>query len=307
MSRTIDQVVPATVTATITRLIGTVDIDGNGTSHPLAEVDPFILLDMGKIPKHNMPPFGAHPHRGHSVVTILLQGQVKSWDSCTGDESTLVLKAPSAYWVDAASGVFHDEKSVIDDESDPTQHMELFQLWIGVREEDRQKPPRVQHDSDLVPLELKDTNNAIVGSGLYYVGGPNSNIETPHPISVCLVQQTKGTTYRHPVDAKHGGFVVHRSGCPSFAGTTPPNVNDVLVLNNRDTESEYLEVTTTPEEDAEYLICTGEKNNEKWYKKSVANGAIITATPEEAQELAPKVEAMSKAGKAGGSFAPFGV
>jgi len=75
------RVVPPTRTnPTIPRLIGTVDIDGMGTAHPLAEVDPFILLDMAKINKNAMPPFGAHPHFGHSVATILLAGEVSSQD-----------------------------------------------------------------------------------------------------------------------------------------------------------------------------------------------------------------------------------
>ena len=75
--RTVSKIVPATQ-GKITRLIGTVDIDGNGTKHPLDQVDPFMLLDAGTLSKHAMPPFGAHPHRGHSVVTVLVMGFLHS-------------------------------------------------------------------------------------------------------------------------------------------------------------------------------------------------------------------------------------
>ena len=37
---------------------------------------------------------------------------------------------------------FHDEWSVTTDESDPSQHMSLFQLWVGIQESDRTQPPR---------------------------------------------------------------------------------------------------------------------------------------------------------------------
>jgi hypothetical protein len=43
--RTIVRVVPPTQSGPITRLIGTVDIDGSGTNHSLDQCDPFMLLD----------------------------------------------------------------------------------------------------------------------------------------------------------------------------------------------------------------------------------------------------------------------
>lgn len=70
--RSIEKVVPAKSSGSIQRLIGTVDIDGMGSQHDLEQVDPFILLDQGTLCKDNLPPFGAHPHRGHSVVTVLM-------------------------------------------------------------------------------------------------------------------------------------------------------------------------------------------------------------------------------------------
>jgi redox-sensitive bicupin YhaK (pirin superfamily) len=123
----------------VTRLVGTVDVDGSGTQHPLDQVDPFILLDAASISKHNMPPFGNHPHRGHSVVTVLLRGSMKSWDSFSNTETTLT--APASYWVDAGSGLFHNEVSVINDEKDTAQHVGLLQLWVGVKQEDRLELP----------------------------------------------------------------------------------------------------------------------------------------------------------------------
>lgn len=317
-SRTIARVVAPTITnPAITRLIGTVDIDGAGTQHALPEVDPFILLDCGTVTQHNKPPFGPHPHRGHSVVTILLGGKVQSWDSFHGERKH-VLSAPASYWVDAGSGVFHDEKSVIDNEEDPSQHMRLFQLWIGVSEADRLKPPRIQYSEKLPTLDCTDPSSGkVVGQAIYHVG-EGTGIETPHPISVAHITQLAGTTYHVPIVPTHGGFVIHMNGKATYGGddstSCVENVNTVLVLDNTDDDetkggASYLQVTADAESSGgvEYLVCSGERIQEPWVKKLVANGAIITQTAEEARALAPKVEAMSKAGKAeGGSFAPFG-
>jgi redox-sensitive bicupin YhaK (pirin superfamily) len=313
-SRLIDKVVSATDNGKIVRLIGTVDMAGQGTQHPLAEVDPFILLDSGTITKNSMPPFGAHPHRGHSVVTVLTQGKISSWDSfkpTTAPRETLT--APASYWVDAGTGVFHDERSVIDDEDDPSQHMHLYQLWVGVKQVDRTQSPQTQYDNNLPVFDCKDptNNDRVVGKGIYHVG-PETSITTPHPIVVAQIHQDPNTIYQVPIEPSHNGFVVHRRGQQvSYAGTIPTADEDVLVLGPADagtsTSTTFLQVETK-DSPADYLVCTGEPHGEQWVKLLVANGAIIAATPEEAQELAPKVEAMAKAGKmSGGSFAPFGM
>jgi len=307
--RQIAQVVSATQSGPISRLIGTVDVDGQGTQHPLEQVDPFMLLDYGCIPKSDMPPFGAHPHRGHSVVTVLTQGQVKSWDSFH-DKDT-VIEGPASYWVDAGSGLFHDETSVVPDANDSKQHVKLFQLWMSIKEEDRLKAPSLQYDVNLPSVESKDAGGNVVGTIRYHVGGAGASIKTLHPIVVAYVSQKPGTTLEFPIEPSHGGFVVHVLGDNvTYGGTsTPKQPNDVIVLSDAaadDESSSFLQVTTMSESAAEYLVCVGEKIQEPWYKKLVASGAVIAKTVEEAQEIATKVQEYAKKGKATGDFAPFG-
>ena len=183
----IARVVPPTRTnPTIPRLIGTVDIDGMGTAHPLAKVDPFILLDMVKIDKNAMSPFGAHLHFGHSVATILLAGKVSSQDSIQLKDD--ILLGPGMCLVDAGSGLFHEEVTVIDDKRDPTQHVKLFQLWMGVKDADRSKSALVQFESRLSTVECVDAESGeVVGCATYYLGD-ETLIETLHPIMVIHVQ-----------------------------------------------------------------------------------------------------------------------
>lgn len=315
--REILRIVPPTQNGPISRLIGTVDIDGKGTNHPLEQCDPFMLLDQATIPKSDLPPFGAHPHRGHSVVTVLLQGKIKSWDSFSNKETTI--EGPASYWVDAGSGVFHDETTIVDDSADPLQHVTIFQLWISVKEEDRLKAAALQYDSNL-PLEdfLNDEGDSIVGTARYFVGGGGA-IQTPHPITVAHVTQNSGTTLKFPIHSMHGGFVVHMEGCALYGkgakeATTLKNAVHVLADANNDNDTHLTISTPSVDEDnkkkhgnqSKYLICLGEKIQEPWYKKLVANGAVIAKSEEEAREIASRVDISSKKGLVNGNFAPFG-
>lgn len=330
-SRSIDKVVPATVTnPSLQRLIGTVDVDGQGTQHALEEVDPFMLLDQGILRKDAMPPFGVHPHRGHSVVTLLFKGRVKSWDSFSQKET--VVEGPASYWVDAGSGVFHDETSVIEDESDINQHAGLLQLWIGVKESDRLKPALCQYEESppLVDAMSSEDEKTVVGKIRYYVGGENQSIETPHPVIAAHVHQYANTKFKFPINPKYGGFLVNLNGSNMLEGdnsnTGPPadaptlfgrsstkstKTNDILVLADGNDSEDHIEIITSEASSADYMVCIGEKHGEQWSKKLVANGAVIAKDEQEAREIATKVEGYAQTGKSAeggrGSFAPFGV
>ena len=240
---------------------------------------------------------------------------MKSWDSFSNTETTL--SAPASYWVDAGSGLFHNEVTVIENEDDALQHVGLLQLWVGVKEEDRLKPPRVQHYENVPIQNIMDTSGKIIGQVQYYVGGNNHDessrsggIETPHPIVVAHVRQNANTEYRFPIDPRHGGFVLNLNGSKivndsgsedtpaSFGGTTPSHANDVLVLDTdkNSTQDGYLSIQIG-DSVANYMVIVGETIDEPWAKKLVASGAVIAASPDEAREIATKVEGYAAAGK----------
>jgi len=317
--RLIEKVIPATATSgPIKRLIGSVDVDGKGTQHSLFEVDPCMLLDQGVIAKNNMPPFGAHPHRGHSVVTILMQGKMSSWDSVSHTKTTIT--GPSSYWVNAGSGLFHDEVSVIEDESDTSQHVVLFQLWVGVKESDRLQPPSLGFAKDLPKEAIRDADGTTdIGTVIHYVGGSGTqtkDLPIPRPLTVSQIHQQAGTTYRLPIPAGHSGFLVNISGDPyfdksskpaSFAGKTPTKPNDVLVLAKDDTASATeLEIKSQSDAPSDYLVCVGEPHASPWFKKLGSNGAIIAQTADEARAIAADVATFAEQGKTTGDFSPFG-
>ena len=308
--RKISRIVSPKKSGPINRLIGTVDIDGAGTEHSLDECNPFMLLDAAVIPKGGLPKFGAHPHRGHSVVTLLLQGKVESWDSF--HDGKTIIEGPASYWVDAGSGLFHNEMTVVDDESaDPLQHVKLMQLWISVKEEDRLKSPTVQHDTNLPVEEALNSEGDVIGIIRYFVGKGGS-ISTPHPITVAHVTQDSGTTLQFPINGEYGGFVVHLNGCAIYGNDSNSETKETYAVHVLDDnkDEKYLQITaSTADSDkskTSYLICVGQKINEPWYKKLTSNGAVVAKTKDEAREIASKVEEYSKEGLSSGNFAPFG-
>ena len=269
-----------------------------------------MLLDAAVILKGGLPKFGAHPHRGHSVVTLLLQGKVESWDSF--HDGKTIIKGPASYWVDAGSGLFHNEMTIVDDESaDPLQHIKLMQLWISVKEEDRLKSPTVQHDTNLPVEEALNNEGNVIGSIRYFVG-KGSLISTPHPITVAHVTQDLGTTLQFPINGEYGGFVVHLEGCATYGNDSNSETKETYAVHvlDDDKDESYLQITTSAADNdttkTSYLICVGEKIDEPWYKKLTSNGAVVAKSKEEAREIATKVEEYSKEGLSSGKFAPFG-
>lgn len=56
--------------AKIWHIIGTTDIDDNGVSHDVADIDPMIFLDEGILMPQTQPTFKKHPHSGLTATLI---------------------------------------------------------------------------------------------------------------------------------------------------------------------------------------------------------------------------------------------
>ena len=211
--------------------------------------------------------------------------------------------------MDAGSGLFHDETTVIPDESEPSQHVQLFQLWVSVKEEDRAKPAALQYETDLPLLEMKNDEGDVVGSIRYYVGGECHSIKTMNPIVVAHVSQNAGTTLKIPIEPSFGGFVAHIRGSATYGDSSQSTSTpyDVAVLDDgTGDDAGFLTVKAGSDDSARYLVCTGEKIGESWFKKLAANGAIVASSEEEARRIATEVTKASKEGLGSGDFSPFG-
>jgi len=66
------------------RIIGSLDIDGKGTQHELAELSPWILVDESMMVPGTSLPFGRHPHTGLCANTCPINMNSMLWDNQNG-------------------------------------------------------------------------------------------------------------------------------------------------------------------------------------------------------------------------------
>lgn len=99
--------------------------------------DPFLLFDdfRSDEPRHFLPGFPWHPHRGIETITYVLKGDVEHGDSM-GNSG--VIGAGDVQWMTAGSGIIHQEMP----KGDPLGHMHGFQLWANLPASDKMMDPR---------------------------------------------------------------------------------------------------------------------------------------------------------------------
>ena len=198
---------------------------------------------------------------------------------------------------------------MIADESDPSQHVQMFQLWVSIKEEDRAKPAALQYETNLPVQDLKDDTGNVGGNIRYHVGGECKSIKTMHPIVVAHVTQNAGSIVKIPIEPTFCGFVAHIRGTATYGDSLKPTSTpyDVAVLDDAtNTDDESFLTIKAGNDGASYLVCTGEKIREPWCKLLAANGAIIAKSEKEARDIAVQVEKASKEGLISGNFSPFG-
>jgi redox-sensitive bicupin YhaK (pirin superfamily) len=129
---------------------------------PLAEADPFLLLDhLG--PQINAPEEAAgapwHPHRGFETVSYVLDGEIAHHDTNGGGG---VIGEGDTQWMTAGGGILHDEL--------PTEGMyrgggpaHAVQLWVNLPAALKMTPPRYQSITrDTLRLLTSDDGGALV-------------------------------------------------------------------------------------------------------------------------------------------------
>ena len=133
-ARTISNVyagIPATDGAGVklTRMIGTPELD---------QVDPFLMLDRMDTddPDSYNAGFPDHPHRGFETVSIMLEGQMRHWDS-VGNEG--LLKPGDVQWMTAGRGIIHSEIPEMLE-----GWLRGFQLWVNLPAEHKMVAPKYQ-------------------------------------------------------------------------------------------------------------------------------------------------------------------
>lgn len=234
--------------------------------------DPFLLLDYAG--PHEFAAdeakrgVGEHPHRGFETVTILYQGELEHRDS-SGSHGTL---APGdVQWMTAASGIVHEEFHSRRFAKEGGV-LEMVQLWVNLRSDDKSAPPKYQdlRDEQFPRVQLDDNaGTARVIAGEF--GSARGAANTFSPINIWDLQLEANAKVDLSVPDGHTTVLITQSG--SACVNQSPMKAVELALFEREGES----IAIQTESESRVLILTGEPLGEP----VVGQGPFVMNTPEE--------------------------
>ncbi|MBA2648304.1 MAG: pirin family protein [Legionella sp.] len=283
--RTITKVIQATSISSsqspmkLLRIIGTVDVDGHGTDHALAQVDPFIFLDDALIEGEISSSIQKHPHTGLTAVTYLLEGTVHAWDNIHGATPDLN-RAGGLYLVDSGRGLVHGEAPV-----EGLRRVRLLQMWFNPGLDMHPMPQasyQLFQPNDL-PIYQNDHVWAKIIIGKAF--GFTSPIVSRWPIQYLHCKLNPHQTYTMKIpNESWQGFIYIISGQGKF-GTNKiiGHPKHCLVLGSESLEE--IELENTEDHPLEFIFATGKPHQKPFIKLLGFGGAIITDTVANARKL----------------------
>jgi len=256
------------------RLIGTTDIDGKGTTHEIADVDPIVLFDFIKINTREELSFRPHPHLGLTAMSFLpVNGTWMAWDSLKGEDEAH-LHAGGLYYVHAGSPAFHHEfpsPETVAAEMD----VEFVQLvWNSTDEEDV-KTVIIQPENVPVITSENATIRVLAGE---FCGVKSVQPFTHRKIIYSYVQLQNGKALDLQVPSSLRGML--------FVIEGKLKVNDVTVDEQQmmilGEEDQTLSITNLGTDSVgRFIIAAGEPLNKPFCKLIGLGGFIIGKTEEE--------------------------
>ena len=269
------------------RLIGTTDIDGNGTSHEVADVDPIVLFDFVDIDTSAESSFRPHPHVGLTAMSFLpVGGTWMAWDSLEGD-SGQHLETGGLYYVHAGTPAFHHEYPSPDTVA-AAMKVEFVQLVWNATDEENVRTVVVQPED--VPVVTSERSSVRVLAGDF-----------------CGVSATQPFTHRKIIYAY---VQLDQGGRKDFA--IPPTMRGMLFviegkLRANDTAVEAKQMMILGEEDAalattnlnadrvtRFIIAAGEPVNKPFHKLLGLGGFIIGETEGEVRSTMAELTAAAE-------------
>ena len=146
-------------------LIPAFDIDMGGIplkqalpTTKVQQVDPFLLLHHGELKyrKHAkavQQGVGAHPHRGFTPVTFIIEGEIHHRDSRGNNQ---IAKKGEVQWMHAGAGIVHSERPS-QDLIDRNGTNEIIQLWVNSPADKKMQEPSYQYVPEQeIPVFLSD-------------------------------------------------------------------------------------------------------------------------------------------------------
>lgn len=149
-------------------LIPAFDIDMGGIplkqalpTNNVQQVDPFLLLHHGTLKYRKNgnamhQGVGAHPHRGFTPVTFIIDGEIHHRDSRGNNQ---IAKKGEVQWMHAGSGIVHSERPS-QDLMDRNESNEMIQLWINSPANKKMKEPSYQFvPENKIPIFYSENKN----------------------------------------------------------------------------------------------------------------------------------------------------
>jgi redox-sensitive bicupin YhaK (pirin superfamily) len=257
------------------RLIGTTDIDGNGTAHEIADVDPILLFDFAKFNTRSPLPFRPHPHIGLTAMSFLpSNGAIMAWDSLNGDEKTQ-LNPGGLYYVHAGSPAFHHE--FVAPEAVATEmEMEALQLVWNATDENRVETVIVQPED--IPVVTFDNATVRVLAG-EFCGAKSVQPFAHRKIIYGYIQLEAGKSIELAVPLSMRGMLFPLQGNLNVNGVSV-NEHQMMILG----EDDHNLVIAANDSDSRFVIAAGEPLNTTFCKMIGLGGFIIGKTEREVRK-----------------------
>ena len=254
------------------------------------EFDPFLLLDdfRSEDPRHFLPGFPWHPHRGIETITYMLRGEVAHGDSL-GHQG--VIGAGDVQWMTAGSGVIPQEMP----RGDAAGRMGGFQLWANLPARQKMMDPRYRGITSTEIPEVAAAGGVklkVICGEVQGTPGPVRDVVIdPQYLDITLPAQAE---YAHPTRPGHTVLAYVIAGRACFCRERDPFTYEMEGANYFDLQREPLVtngqlvvfgdgeqvVVSTEDESARFLLISGQPLGEPvaWY------GPIVMNTPEELRQ-----------------------
>jgi redox-sensitive bicupin YhaK (pirin superfamily) len=259
------------------RLVGTIDIDGNGTRHEVADVDPIVLFDFVNINTSAESPFRPHPHVGLTAMSFLpVGGTWMSWDSLEGD-SDQHLQTGGLYFVHAGTPAFHHEFPSSDTVA-AAMEVEFLQLvWNATDEEDVRTVVVQPKD---VPVVTSEHGSVRVLAG-DFCGVSAVQPFTHRKIIYAYVQIDQGCRMDFPIPPTMRGILFVIEGKLAVDDATV-DARQMMILGDGD--AALATINLDADRVTRFIIAAGEPVNKPFRKLLGLGGFIIGDTDDEVRD-----------------------
>ena len=266
------------------RLIGTTDMDGKGTRHDIADIDPIVLFDFVRMNTGEEPPFRPHPHAGLTAMSFLpLRGAWMAWDSLDG-ASDECLEAGGLYYVHAGTPAFHHEFASPETVA-AALDVEFIQLVWNATDEDDVKTVVIQPKDVPVVSSSQGTVRILAGD---FLGAKAIQPFTHRRIIYAYLELAAAASMELPIPSGMRGMLFVIEGSVSVNGATI-YADQMLIID----EEDMLLDATNPaaERPVRFVIAAGEPVNKPFFKLLGLGGFIIGETE---QEVRSNMEALAE-------------